>query len=124
MVRNPAGRAATALAEVDGKTVCTSIIVACEIRFGVLRKGSARLARQVETVLSGLPILPFETPADDLYGELRARLAAAGQPIGYNDFFIAAHALALNLILVTDNMGEFRRVPNLRVENWLAAGTG
>lgn len=123
MVRNPSGRAARALAEIDDRDVCTSIIVACELRFGLVRKNSMRLTNQVETVLSGLPILPFESPAEHRYGELRARLTAMGQPIGTNDFFIAAHALALNMVLVTDNTREFSCVPNLCLENWLAPHT-
>lgn len=124
MVRNPAGRAAAALAEIDERHVCTSIIVVCEIRFGVTRRGSARLAAQVETVLSALPVLAFEEPADHRYGELRARLASEGRIIGSNDLLIAAHALALDLTLITDNVSEFSRVPELRLDNWLAPACG
>lgn len=120
MVRNPAGRAAARLAQVDDRQVCTSIVVASEIRFGVIRRNSPRLTAQVEAVLSSLPILAFEEPADSRYGELRAHLERAGQPIGYNDLFVAAHALALDLTLVTDNQREFSHVPGLRLENWLA----
>lgn len=119
MVRDPGGHAAAALAGVDDRRVCTSIIVACEIRFGVSRRGSERLRVQVEAVLSTLPLFAFEQPAEWYYGDVRARLARIGRPIGYNDLFIAAHALALDLTLVTDNVGEFSRVPGLRLENWL-----
>jgi len=122
MVRNPAGRAATALAKTGDQQVCTSIIVACELRYGLARRGSMRLTNQVETVLSGLPVLAFETPAERHYGALRAELTAMGQPIGHNDCFIAAHALTLDVVLVTDNTRDFCRVPTLRVENWLAPG--
>jgi tRNA(fMet)-specific endonuclease VapC len=52
---------------------------------------------------------------------MRVALERIGQPIGHNDLFIAAHARALGLTLVTDNMREFSRVPSLAVENWLAA---
>lgn len=119
MVRNPAGRAAAHLARIDDQQVCTSVIVASEIRFGTIRRDSPRLTDQVEAVLSSLPILALEEPADMRYGELRAQLERSGQPIGYNDLFVAAHALTLDLILVTDNQREFSRVPGLRVENWL-----
>ena len=56
---------------------------------------------------------------DEYYGKIRALLNKAGQPIGGNDLLIAAHALALNLTLVSANVREFSRVPDLRVENWL-----
>ena len=78
------------------------------------------MLRQLETVLTELPVLPFEPPADRVYGGIRAYLERVGMPIGPNDLFIAAHALALDLTLVTANKREFRRVPGLKVENWLA----
>lgn len=71
-------------------------------------------------MLAALEILPFEEPADRRYGELRDYLERQGTPIGPNDMLIAAHALALGLAVVTDNVGEFSRVPELQVENWLA----
>ena len=119
LVRHPQGKAAQCLALVDPTRVCTSIIVVSELRYGVEKKGSVKLTRQLEKVLSGLDSLPYANPADFHYGRIRAKLQLLGQPIGYNDFLIAAHALALDAILVTDNVREFNRVPNLRVENWL-----
>jgi len=103
----------------DGQIFCTSIVVASELRYGAYRKGSAKLTTQVETVLAGVDILPLEEPVDHHYGNIRAELARIGQPIGHNDLFIAAHARALGLTLVTGNFGEFSRVPGLSVENWL-----
>lgn len=70
-------------------------------------------------VLSALDVLPIDAAADHCYAGIRLTLERAGTPIGANDLLIAAHALALDLTLVTDNIGEFRRVPGLRVENWL-----
>ncbi len=64
-------------------------------------------------------IMPFEAPAAQVYGFVRTTLELAGTPISANDLLIAAHALALQLTLVTHNTGEFRRVPGLAVENWL-----
>jgi tRNA(fMet)-specific endonuclease VapC len=61
----------------------------------------------------------LDVPADRDYGLIRAKLEAAGEPIGLNDLLIAAHALALGLILVTDNEREFSKVEGLSVENWL-----
>jgi len=74
---------------------------------------------QLERVLSGLAVKAWDGPADRLYGEVRAELQRSGRLIGANDLLIAAHALALDCILVTDNEREFSRVPGLRVENWL-----
>ena len=71
-------------------------------------------------MLAALEILPFEEPADRRYGELRDYLERQGTPIGPNDMLIAAHAPALGLAVLTDNVGEFSRVPELQVENWLA----
>ncbi|WP_246132772.1 type II toxin-antitoxin system VapC family toxin [Devosia ginsengisoli] len=96
-----------------------SIISAAELRFGAEAKGSARLTKEVEDFLHDIAVLPFAAPADAHYAQIRAYLKRAGTPIGGNDLFIAAHALALDLTLVTDNIREFSRVPNLRVENWL-----
>jgi tRNA(fMet)-specific endonuclease VapC len=63
--------------------------------------------------------LPFDAPADTAYGLLRARLEQSGKPIGANDLLIAAQALSLGHVLVTDNEREFGRVAGLRCENWL-----
>jgi len=120
LVTRPQGKVAAAIAERGEATVCTSVVVAAELRFGAARKGSARLTRQLEAVLSALRILPFEEPADRRYAELRTHLERAGTPIGPNDMLIAAHALALGLVVVSGNGREFARVPGLAVENWLA----
>ncbi|CAN5471703.1 type II toxin-antitoxin system VapC family toxin [soil metagenome] len=119
LVRNPQGRIAARIAEVGEDAVCTSVIVAAELRFGAAKKGSERLTAQLEAVLGALEVLPFEAPADRAYGELRALLEAAGTPIGGNDMLIAAHAISSGHIVVTDNEREFGRVAGLQVRNWL-----
>ncbi|WP_448188630.1 PIN domain-containing protein [Azospirillum sp. sgz301742] len=119
LVRNPQGRVTQRIREVGETQVCTSIIVAAELRFGAEKKGSARLTAQLDAVLGALEVLPFEAPAEAAYGLLRARLERIGQVIGGNDMLIAAHALALGGTIVTDNVDEFRRVQDLRCENWL-----
>lgn len=119
MVRNPAGPANLRLALVGAEAVVTSVIVAGELRYGTLRSGSAPLAARVEGTLARIPVVPLQSDADKFYAELRIALEAAGTPISANDMWIAAHALALNCILVTANEREFRRVPALTVENWL-----
>jgi tRNA(fMet)-specific endonuclease VapC len=119
LVRNPQGKVAARIAHVGEESVCTSIIVAAELRYGAARKGSARLLAQLLTVLDAFEILPFEAPAEITYGELRARLEANGQPIGGNDMLIAAHAVSLGHTIVTDNEREFSRVDGLNLENWI-----
>ena len=119
LVRNPQGRVAARIAHVGEESVCTSIIVAAELRYGAARKGSARLLAQLLTLLDVLEILPFEKLAVITYGDLRARLETAGEPIGGNDMLIAAHAVSLGHTIVTDNEREFSRVDGLPVENWL-----
>ena len=123
LMRAPQGLAAITLADRLARRpqsrLCTSIVVTCELRYGVARRASRKLASRMEAVLVDLETLPLTEPADRHYGRLRAELEAAGTPIGPNDLFIAAQALAFNLTLVTDNIREFERVPRLKVENWL-----
>ncbi len=119
LVRNPQGVAAGKIARVGEDAVATSIIVAAELRYGAAKEASARLSRQLDAVLGVIETLPFEAPADARYGELRATLEKAGTPIGANDLLIASQALALDMVLVTDNVREFKRVRGLRMENWL-----
>ncbi|WP_341850173.1 type II toxin-antitoxin system VapC family toxin [Sphingomonas natans] len=119
LVRHPSGAIGARITAAEDGAVVTSIIVAAELRFGAERRGSERLTAQLEGILKRMPVLPLAEEADRRYGELRAALERAGAPIGANDMLIAAHALALDAILVTDNVREFDRVPGLRVENWL-----
>jgi tRNA(fMet)-specific endonuclease VapC len=119
LVCNPQGKVARQVRRVGEKHVCTSIIVAGELRYGADKKGSPRLSSQLDAVLGVLEVLPFETPADTKCGLLRTRLEQRGTPIGANDLLIAAQALALGCIMVTDNEREFSRVEGLRLQNWL-----
>ena len=116
---HPAGAVAGHIARVGEEAIGTSIIVACELRFGAAKKRSARLAARVEEMLARLAVLPLGDAVDRRYAELRSRLERRGTPIGPNDMLIAAHALAVRRTLVTDNVREFERVAGLRVENWL-----
>ena len=122
LVRNPQGRIAQHVRKVGEAQVCTSIIVAAELRYGAAKKQSPRLTAQLQAVLGALEMLPLQKPADVTYGELRSRLEKAGRPIGGNDMLIAAQALTLGLTLVTDNEREFAQVKDLRRENWLRHG--
>lgn len=119
LLRNPNGRVARRLAVVGETAVCTSIVVACELRYGAAKKGSDQLSERVEILLEGLEVLPLDKESDRRYAEIRLHLDRMGKPIGPNDLLIAAHTLALDLTLVTDNVQEFARVPQLPLENWL-----
>jgi tRNA(fMet)-specific endonuclease VapC len=121
LLRSPGGRVARRLALVGEATVCTSIVVACELRYGVAKKDSPKLSARVESLLETLEVLALDREADRRYAEIRLLLDRTGRPIGPNDLLIAAHALALDLTLVTDNVEEFSRIPRLAVENWLAS---
>ena len=119
LIRNPHGQVAHHIRRVGEAQVCTSIIVAAELRYGGTKKASQRLSVQLDAVLSAIEVLPFEAPADEIYGLIRARLERSGKPIGGNDLLIASQAIALDCVLVTDNAREFSRITNLRRENWL-----
>jgi tRNA(fMet)-specific endonuclease VapC len=120
LIRRPRGAIAQRIAAVGETTVATSIIVAAELRYGAQKSGSQELAERINLVLSALSVLPVETPADRHYAKILQHLTRRGTPIGPNDLLIAAHALTLDLTVVTGNEREFARVPGLKVENWLA----
>ena len=120
LIRNPQGNAAKRIAKVGEDNICTSIIVAAELRYGCARSGSKRLRDAVEELLSEMTVLPFDIPADAEYGTIRSELETAGKSIGPNDLLIAAHAGATGATIVTANVEEFERVRGLRVQNWLA----
>ena len=97
----------------------TSVVVQSELLFRLAKRPTTRLLSAYEQQMSGLTVLPIDETVAHSYASVRLALSPAGTPIGPNDTFIAAHALALDYTLVTDNEVEFRRVPDLRVENWL-----
>ena len=123
MMRDPRGRAKLQLAaRVDRSPtpprICTSIIVDCEVNFGLRRKGSPKLNKAYADLLQIVEIMPLDTPVTPHYAAVRSQLEQAGTPIGANDTLIAAHALSLGATLVSADT-EFTRVPGLQVENWL-----
>jgi tRNA(fMet)-specific endonuclease VapC len=121
LVRNSQGVVATQIAKAGEESVCTSIIVAAELRYGAMKSNFATLAERVDLILSALEILSLETPADRKYASIRHHLTRQGTLIGPNDLLIAAHAPANDLTVITADVGEFSRVPGLNVENWLQA---
>jgi tRNA(fMet)-specific endonuclease VapC len=122
LIKDPAGPLTTRIAEVGEGDLFTNLIVACELRYGALKKGSPALTEKVDRLLNTIEVLPLDEDVAIYYAEIRTALERAGTPIGANDYLIAAQALALDMTLVTDNVAEFSRVANLRVENWLTPG--
>ena len=120
LIKRPGGFTANKIAFLeDEDSCCTSIIVACELHYGALKKGSPILTDKVNQLLETIAVLPLKPSIEEHYARLRVTLEQAGTPIGSNDLLIAAHACALDLVLVTGNVKEFSRIPGLLVENWL-----
>ena len=123
LMRDPRGKSNLRLqhliASVPGLQVCTSVVVDCEISFGLLRRPSKLLQKAYEDVLQVVEIMPLDAAVPSHYAHIRTHLEKAGTSIGPNDTLIAAHALALDCTLVSADT-EFDRVPGLKVENWLA----
>ncbi|MTJ53987.1 type II toxin-antitoxin system VapC family toxin [Anabaena sp. UHCC 0253] len=119
LIKNPRGVIFSKIQEVGEDKICTSIIVACESIFGARKKNSPKLIEKLELILDSIEILPLTHPIEEYYAEIRTYLEQQGTPIGGNDLLIAAHAISLNLTVITNNVREFSRVPNLKVENWL-----
>ena len=102
-----------------GAQLGLSSIVVSGLFYGAFRKGSPRLLKVIEDFVEAFEIFNFDSRAAREYGKLRAELEKRGEIIGPYDLQIAAHALALNAVLVTNNEKEFRRIAHLKVENWL-----
>lgn len=119
LVRFPSGPVSTRLRQLGEGKACVSIVTSAELLFGARRVKSDRLERNIRAILSVVPPLPFEHPADTTYADIRSALEARGAPIGPHDLLIAAHAKTAGLAVITDNVREFSRVDGLKVENWL-----
>ena len=105
-------------AGLSGDDIWLSAIVAAELRFGAAKLGAPRFSATIESWLAGFDVRPWPVEASRHYAEVRATLERRGQPIGNMDLMIAAHALAEDSVLITNNAREFRRVPRLAVEEW------
>jgi tRNA(fMet)-specific endonuclease VapC len=99
LVRQPQGRVAEHIVEVGEANVLTSVIVACELRYGAAKRGSRRLTRQIEAILGALTVRPLESDVERVYASIRATLERKGTPIGAHDMLIAAHARAIDAVL-------------------------
>ncbi len=123
MMRNPSGAAAQRFQQVTLNApnirLCTSVVVQCELLFGLRRRVNPRWQTHYVKVLESIKVLPLDSACVPIYANLRIALESAGTPIGANDLLIAAHALAVGATLVSAD-AEFLRVPRLKLENWLA----
>lgn len=108
------------LARYTSQEIVLSAVVIAEIEYGIAKSKCQAHNRQVfDTLLEGFSLAAFDAAAARRYGTIRSQLLRQGQWIGPNDLMIAAHAMALDVVLVTDNVGEFSRVEGLSLENWL-----
>ena len=108
--------------EANAGRICISSITYAELCYGVTHSARvAQNARELDAFQLDLDILPFDRDAGKHYGEIRHALVKRGRPIGANDLLIASHARSADATLVTNNTGEFGRVPGPRVENWMQA---
>jgi tRNA(fMet)-specific endonuclease VapC len=98
-----------------------SVVTYGELAYGMMKRADPppNAAEQLEEFISLIGVMPLPVEAGRIYGEIRTVLESKGQIIGSNDLWIAAHAISANLILVTNNEREFRRVPGLKIENWV-----
>jgi tRNA(fMet)-specific endonuclease VapC len=109
------------LRSISRSAVAVSVITVLELRQGAEKSQDPRRAHQkLDFFLSSIRALPFDEEAALVAARIRASLELQGRPIGDLDSLIAAHALAQDLILVTNNLREFQRVPDLRTENWVS----
>lgn len=121
LVRNPFGMIRQHVDRVGSGNVFTSVIVAAELHFGIAKKASQKLRGRVLDAFEFVPVWPLPIVVAEHYGSLRADLELRGLPIGANDMWIAAHALAEDAVLVSNNIREFSRINGLKVENWMQA---
>lgn len=112
------GRVGARILEHRPSELCVSSITLAELRYGAARRDSRKLHAAIDAFTSNVAVLPFDESCADQFGVLAAVLASEGTPIGDFDVLIAAHALATDATLVTNNVKHFSRIENLTIENW------
>lgn len=121
IAREKPAAVAARFAELQTGEAAISVITWGELRFGAEKSKRRReVLAMLDEFASLVPVMPMPRDAGDRYAAIRAGLESAGTPIGNNDLWIAAHALAADITLVTNNGREFRRVAGLRIDNWVA----
>lgn len=113
------GRVAERVFQHAPSALCVSAITLAELRFGADKRGSRKLHKLIDTFVATIAVMPFAANEAERYGKLAGALLARGTPIGSIDTMIAAHAMALRLVLVTNNVKHFDRVTGLKCENWV-----
>jgi tRNA(fMet)-specific endonuclease VapC len=113
------GRVSARILEHRPSEICISAITLAELRYGATHRKSARLHELVDSFAANIAVMPFDDACAAHFGVVASDLAERGSPIGEYDALIAAHAVALDLTLVTNNVKHFSRVSGLHVENWL-----
>jgi len=101
--------------------ICISSISLAELRFGAEKRRSKRLHRLIDVFTATIEVVSFDSTAATVFGRICSGLQSKGTPIGTLDTLIAAHALSLELTLVTNNTKHFKQVRDLKTENWLQA---
>lgn len=112
------GQVASRLRAHTPSELCVSAITVAELRYGADRRGSAKLHALIDAFVTGVSVRPFGVLEAARYGKLSSALASAGRPIGQFDTLIAAHALTLEVVLITSNTRHFSAVPGLSIDDW------
>lgn len=106
---------------INASRMAISSITLSELLYGAEKSQNIdKNLEAIEEFISHLDVLPYDAKASQHYGQIKAALEKKGEIIGENDIHIAAHAISQGLILVTNNLREFKRVPNLAFENWVS----
>lgn len=113
------GRVAARILEHRPSELCISALTLAELRYGASRRSSAKLHDLIDAFTANVAVMPFDEACAAQFGVVASVLAERGSPIGEFDALIAAHAIALELTLVTNNVKHFSRVAGLHVENWV-----
>ena len=119
MMRDPHGVVTRKIAEVGEKNVFTSVLAIAEIRFGIQKTGSKRLAKELAWLQPHIKAEPWTAAAELHYATIRVAIEAMGLPVGQIDMLLGAQASAAGATFVTDNEKHFRHMPGVKVENWL-----
>ncbi len=119
IIKNKPASALQRFSKLNPSDIVTSSIVISELMFGAVKSQVSNKSRlAIDQITSTLSVLPYGNEASLHYAEIRAALEKKGAPIGAMDLLIAAHARSLSYTLITNNVREFKRVPELNVENW------
>ncbi len=113
------GRVAACILEHRPSEICISAITLAELRYGATRRKSPKLHELIDAFTANIGVMPFDETCAVHFGVVASDLAERGSPIGEYDVLIAAHAVSLELTLVTNNVKHFSRVAGLHVENWV-----